>query len=721
MADYITDFDIQRITYNATQDVKKKKKGLWGKFTSAVTSPFRAVKNRLQKEMFGAMYGRGTGTSGSYADTFKGFTEATNDASLFNITGDSNKELPVGSIFRNRALLKASNALRVGMDFTPSGGVMAAYNAADKNRSGLSRLGWLLSSFGSMAGNTTIFAPNSGYMSGAGKGIKGVSNLQKTIQEASNVEQFFPGTRIPMPAGLRPTLSQETGRILNLIGARASGSGDVLRRETFPQHPDSQHLWRLSNKLGDIKQGYFDIAGDRSRSYSIRDMAREMYYKTPMSTSSAFRAASFPIEDFWRIARSSGRNFSDEQIENALSLANIRGHRYSSPTDPDLYGYSDLDRFMDALYTGRVVNRKLPTDMFKYTTYINQRQIKAQMRDRVLKNIDISKSIRMARMAGVLSSREELKALTDKMILNVNISGSRGTNYDMKTWQPLSDGSFGNTSRFQFSIDPRAGSLDVGILQRGSSIGSAVDVMKMLSYVYSDIMLPNNIDAIYPGSTSVHSEALVIKLKEVFEKLDPRIRFISWYGEHYPTSLNDIDFDPGSYLSLYSGSRISQLGEENVFKDLGVRTRTHLMLRKIMKNARGVTGESKSDITDRIGGYANGGFVNAFTSQGVPAMLHGGEYVVNSNAVKNLGIAALQAINDMRFNTPKSPSYAGPVQPQTSSTSTVHIYVDNFIGEKQWFESMMKDYNINVAPQNQKAAGLNNTTISTYRGINRGL
>lgn len=122
-----------------------------------------------------------------------------------------------------------------------------------------------------------------------------------------------------------------------------------------------------------------------------------------------------------------------------------------------------------------------------------------------------------------------------------------------------------------------------------------------------------------------------------------------------------------------------------------------------------------------IRGFANGGFVSAFASQGVPAMLHGGEYVINSSAVRNLGISALQAINDMRFNTPKSPSYSGPIQPQTSSTSTVHIYVDNFIGEKQWFESMMKDYNINVAPQNQKAAGLNNTTISTYRGINRGL
>jgi hypothetical protein len=78
-------------------------------------------------------------------------------------------------------------------------------------------------------------------------------------------------------------------------------------------------------------------------------------------------------------------------------------------------------------------------------------------------------------------------------------------------------------------------------------------------------------------------------------------------------------------------------------------------------------------------------------------------------------------MNDMRFNTPKSPAYSGPVQPQEKLTSSVNIYVDNFIGEKQWFESMMKDYNINVGPQNQKTAGLQSRTISTYNGLNRGL
>jgi hypothetical protein len=120
-------------------------------------------------------------------------------------------------------------------------------------------------------------------------------------------------------------------------------------------------------------------------------------------------------------------------------------------------------------------------------------------------------------------------------------------------------------------------------------------------------------------------------------------------------------------------------------------------------------------------GFFNGGIVPKFESQGVPAMLHGGEYVVNAKAVKNIGFAALEAMNNMRYNTPKSPSYSATTNQPTNSNSNVNIYVDNFIGERAWFESMMKDYNVKVAPQNQKSAGLNNTTISTYSGINRGL
>lgn len=116
-----------------------------------------------------------------------------------------------------------------------------------------------------------------------------------------------------------------------------------------------------------------------------------------------------------------------------------------------------------------------------------------------------------------------------------------------------------------------------------------------------------------------------------------------------------------------------------------------------------------------VGGYA----VPGFKSTAVPAILHGGEYVINSKAVQNIGMATLQSLNNMRFSAP------GRMQtPQVTTineTKNVNIYVDNFIGQEQWFESMMKEYNIKVVPRNQKSAGLEMRTVSSYSGINRGL
>lgn len=162
----------------------------------------------------------------------------------------------------------------------------------------------------------------------------------------------------------------------------------------------------------------------------------------------------------------------------------------------------------------------------------------------------------------------------------------------------------------------------------------------------------------------------------------------------------------GDFLEIAMQNRLNRLNPVDV-------------LAKIMESARNFSGS----YTRPIGRfqYANGGIVPGFDSMGIPSILHGGEYVINSKAVKNIGFAALEAMNNMRFQTPKAPSYNGGVSGQATSSSTVHIYVDNFIGEKAWFESMMKDYNINVGPQNQKAAGLQNRTITTYNGINRGL
>lgn len=118
--------------------------------------------------------------------------------------------------------------------------------------------------------------------------------------------------------------------------------------------------------------------------------------------------------------------------------------------------------------------------------------------------------------------------------------------------------------------------------------------------------------------------------------------------------------------------------------------------------------------------YGSGGFaVPGFRSTPVPALLHGGEFVVNAKAVSNIGLAALQAMNNMRFASPGR--MQAPSSTTINETRNVNIYVDNFIGQEQWFESMMKEYNIKVVPRNQKTAGLEMRTVSSYSGINRGM
>jgi len=134
--------------------------------------------------------------------------------------------------------------------------------------------------------------------------------------------------------------------------------------------------------------------------------------------------------------------------------------------------------------------------------------------------------------------------------------------------------------------------------------------------------------------------------------------------------------------------------------------------------------------------YGAGGMTNGPAQQGIPAILHGGEYVINHKAVQRIGTDALDRLNSLRLSKPNLPtmpsvpsikmpnagmnvSSAG--QASSSSTQNVNIYVDNFIGEPEWFNSMMKGYNTTVLPRNQKAAGLESRVINTYNGLNRGL
>lgn len=127
-------------------------------------------------------------------------------------------------------------------------------------------------------------------------------------------------------------------------------------------------------------------------------------------------------------------------------------------------------------------------------------------------------------------------------------------------------------------------------------------------------------------------------------------------------------------------------------------------------------GNTGTRVKNIIPGYKTGGYVPGAPSMAVPAILHGGEYVVNADAVRNMGVSAMQSINRSKFNVPSgSPSYSGG---GTTSVSTVNINVDTFVGEEEWFKSMMKSYNVNVLPKMNKAAGNESRTFTSYNGIN---
>lgn len=112
-------------------------------------------------------------------------------------------------------------------------------------------------------------------------------------------------------------------------------------------------------------------------------------------------------------------------------------------------------------------------------------------------------------------------------------------------------------------------------------------------------------------------------------------------------------------------------------------------------------------------GRAYGGYVPGFKSSGIPAMLHGGEYVLNAKAVQNMGRAALDVMNNTRFSTPGGMSGQGAVT-TVNKTENINIYVDNFIGEERWFETMMDSYNVKVKPIKEKSRGEEVRVFNSY-------
>lgn len=84
--------------------------------------------------------------------------------------------------------------------------------------------------------------------------------------------------------------------------------------------------------------------------------------------------------------------------------------------------------------------------------------------------------------------------------------------------------------------------------------------------------------------------------------------------------------------------------------------------------------------------FARGGKVLV---DNLPALLHKGEVVLPANIVKNIE--------------------------QSNGGGDTYIVVENFIGQRQWFEQMMKEYNVKTLPSEQRKRGTINRVVSSRK------
>jgi TP901 family phage tail tape measure protein len=160
--------------------------------------------------------------------------------------------------------------------------------------------------------------------------------------------------------------------------------------------------------------------------------------------------------------------------------------------------------------------------------------------------------------------------------------------------------------------------------------------------------------------------------------------------------------------SIYATISASMGGNLNLFKDW-VTSRYGAAVTYTGGGGANASGSGRNSML-----LANGGYVPKFANQSIPATLHGGEFVVSANAVKNIGMATLQSLNNMRFSSPSN--YSGNNSGTTiNKTSTTNIYVETFVGEDKWFQSMLKEYNIKHKPIAEKQMSGGNRFYSTYR------
>ena len=106
-----------------------------------------------------------------------------------------------------------------------------------------------------------------------------------------------------------------------------------------------------------------------------------------------------------------------------------------------------------------------------------------------------------------------------------------------------------------------------------------------------------------------------------------------------------------------------------------------------------------------------GKYLGGFGSSMIPVMAHGGEFVMSAKATRRIGVGALNNMND--FSKLSGPNDAGGGT-TNSSSSNISIQVDTFVGQREWFEKMMADYNIHIAPSSERARGIEKRTVGSY-------
>lgn len=763
MFDSISDFDIQRITYNAEQEAKKKKKNIFQKIGSAVKSPFKKIgnliKSQFEKNLYG--YNTGQGITGSAAN-FKRMEDPD-----FQGLGT------IMSIPSVRAGAQVSKSI-VETGAPISGAYFNIEKALDKKRSGANRsMNAAFAALG-LIGPTTVFAPNYGYMGGVKNLPKIGSEISENLDVLKNIDvpknpmalELYRGPIVPQNVIYNQVrrsnkweerIFQKVAEIYDISGQKVAFGVDKQFKSKYPfvktleRNPYAiANVDPLSKKGVKIANDYFYAMAANFQENGAATRVDALLYamtKGDMKAGLEFNR----LAGFGRRMRpsESSAEFLEELGSKYPAIVSEMKRMGIDKFDPkNLFLVHEtkykpvIDKFGNAILKptsdyqtkfSDITNIEESVDMFM-RNFGNDRldpiPYALARKEAIQSYIENAKARGDMVHGGFIFGKEKdyfrdtihfaLNHLVTGHGLRENLDEGYVIVANLMETLKRNPGSLNNLYAVDTYLTPKPGKGIVfpkgtfDIVPAGAGSRSAVaDLID--KKVYPRAMYESRPEgtpsAIIPGgdhgSSSSEWTAYVRALaKDLgvtsaahFESVSQRISGINNY---------ELFNSMPAYWEHLSPNEIARLFyKRNPFTGIGNKIKT-------IRDAGFFNG-------GLMPGFANGGFVNGFGSQGIPAMLHGGEYVINSSAVRNLGISALQALNDMRFNTPKSPSYSGPVQPQTSSTSTVHIYVDNFIGEKQWFESMMKDYNINVAPQNQKAAGLNNTTISTYRGINRGL